>query len=161
MNAHACPEGALGIAGVGDLPQQRNHAQFLQQNRIEGDLVEAIENVPGGSWRARALDGVDLHENCIVRLTFPHQRRDRGVAGIAAVPIVVALDFDGLEHGRQTGGGEQDIGVISRLRNTRPWPVRTFVAVTNSLIGARPSRSKSMHSARICRSGLEPPGFRS
>jgi hypothetical protein len=35
------------------------------------------------------------------------------------------------------------------------------VAVTKSLIGARPSRSKSMHSARICRSGLKPPGFTS
>src|SRR5277367_3419308 len=35
VNAHACPEGALSIARVADLPQQRNHAQFLQQNCIE------------------------------------------------------------------------------------------------------------------------------
>ena len=110
VNAHACPQRALSIARVADLPQQRNHAQLLQQNCIEGDLVEAIEDLPGGLWRARALDGVDLHENCIVRLTFPHQGRDRGVAGIAAVPIILALDFDGLEHGRQTGGGEQHVG---------------------------------------------------
>ena len=60
--------------------------------------------------RARPLDRIDLHEDRVLRLAFPHQRRDGGVAGIAAVPIVLAVDLDGLEHGRQAGRGEQDVG---------------------------------------------------
>ena len=67
-------------------------------------MSRAERGVPG------ALDRIDLHEDRIVRLTFAHQRRDRRIAGIAAVPIVLAVDLDGLEHGRQAGRGEQHVG---------------------------------------------------
>ena len=50
-------------------------------------------------------------------------------------------------------------GVRSALRNTRPRPVRTLVAVTKSLIGAAASRSKRTLSARIWVSGFEPKGL--
>ncbi len=52
-------------------------------------------------------------------------------------------------------------GVTSALRKMRPRPVRTLVAVTKSLIGARATRSKSTLSARIWRSGFEPMGLMS
>ena len=45
--------------------------------------------------------------------------------------------------GRQADASSTS-GVSSLLRNTRPRPVRTLVAVTNSLIGLRGKRSKSM-----------------
>ena len=35
---------------------------------------------------------------------------ERRIAGIAAVPIGLAVDLDRLEHGRQAGRGEQDVG---------------------------------------------------
>jgi hypothetical protein len=33
------------VTGIGDLPKQRDHAQFLQQHGVERDLIEAIENI--------------------------------------------------------------------------------------------------------------------
>src|SRR6516162_10987009 len=131
MPAHS----ALSITRVGDLPRQRNHTQLLQQNGIEGDFVETIENFPSGLRRTCALDRVDLHENCIVRLTFSHQGRDGGVAGVAAVPIILALDLTAWNMVGRQADASSTSSVISRLRNTRPWPARTFVAVTNSFIG--------------------------
>src|SRR5215472_9006947 len=50
---------------------------------------------------------------------------------------------------------------MSVLRKTRPRPVRTLVAVTKMLIGARTRRSKSTLSARIWRSGFAPSGLTS
>ena len=41
-------------AGVGDLAQQRHHAQFLHQRRVEGHLVEPVEDVARGARRCRA-----------------------------------------------------------------------------------------------------------
>jgi len=59
--------------------------------------------------RARTLDRVDLDENRVVRRAFAHQRRDRRVAGVAAVPIGLAVDLHRLEQGRQAGRGEQRV----------------------------------------------------
>ena len=55
--------------------------------------------------------------------------------------------------GRQADASSAS-GVSSALRNTRPRPVRTFVAVTKTLIGDARRRSKSMFEARMSRSGL-------
>ena len=52
-------------------------------------------------------------------------------------------------------------GVSSALRNTRPRPVRTLVAVMNSLIFDFDSESKSIERPRISCSGLIPNGLRS
>ena len=35
VDAHPGPLRALAVAGIGDLPQQRDHAQFLQQHGVE------------------------------------------------------------------------------------------------------------------------------
>ena len=51
--------------------------------------------------------------------------------------------------------------VTSLLRKMRSRPVRTLVAVTNSLMGEPPSRSKSTLSSRISCSGFNPDGFMS
>ena len=52
-------------------------------------------------------------------------------------------------------------GESSALRNTRGRPVRTFVAVMKSLIGALARRAKSIDSARTLASGLGAPKLRS
>ena len=110
VDAHLGPAGALAVAGVGDLPQQRHHAQLLEQGRIEGDLVDAVDDVTGRARRARALDRIDLNQDRIVRRAVADQRRDGGIARIAAVPIGLAVDLDGLKQRRQAGGGEQHLG---------------------------------------------------
>src|SRR5215469_18226750 len=51
-------------------------------------------------------------------------------------------------------------GVISLLRNTRPRPVCTLVAVMKSLIDASPRCAKSILWRRISLMGLKPNGLR-
>src|SRR5262245_1235490 len=53
VDAHVRPLGMLGIVGLRDLAQQRDHAQLLQQHGVERDLVEPVEDVAGGARRAR------------------------------------------------------------------------------------------------------------
>ena len=45
VDAHAGPLGALAVARIGGLPKQGDHTQFLQQNRIEGHLIQPVENL--------------------------------------------------------------------------------------------------------------------
>src|SRR5262245_11458397 len=110
VDAHVRPPGMLGIVGLRDLAQQRDHAQLLQQHGVERDLVEPVENVAGGARRARSLDRIDLHDDGVAAAAFPHQRRDGGVAGIAAVPVALAVDLDRLEQRGQAGRREQHVG---------------------------------------------------
>ena len=90
---------------------------LLEQHAVEGDLVEAIENVARGARRAVPMHRIDLNENRVLGGAFAHQRGDGGIAGIAAVPIRLAVDLDGLKHGRQARRGEQDVrrdGVVAK-----------------------------------------------
>ena len=59
-----------------------------------------------GAW---SFDGIDLHQDRIVRGALPDQRGNGGIARISAIPIGLAVDLDGLKHRRQAGGGEQDL----------------------------------------------------
>jgi hypothetical protein len=61
--------------------------------------------------RLRPFARIDLHQNGVVRVAFAHQRRQRRITGIAAVPVRFAVDLDRMEHGRQAGRGKQDVGV--------------------------------------------------
>src|SRR5262245_4238520 len=72
VDAHLRPLGVLGMVGLRDLAQQRDHAQLLQQHGVERDLVEAIENVAGGARRAGALDRIDLDDDGVAAVAFPH-----------------------------------------------------------------------------------------
>ena len=56
-----------------------------------------------------ALDRVDRNENGVLRFALPDQGRDRGIAGIAAVPVKLVIDLDRLKHGWQTGRREQNL----------------------------------------------------
>ena len=60
--------------------------------------------------RAGPLARIDLHQDRVLRGAFADQRRDGRIACVAAVPVFVAVDLDGLEHGRQAGGSQQHVG---------------------------------------------------
>ena len=110
VQAHRGPEGALAVARIGDLAQQGDHTQFLEQRGVEGDLVLAVEDVAGRARDAGALDRIDLDQDGVVRTGFTHQRGNGGIAGEAAIPIGLTVDLDGLEHHGETGRGEQGVG---------------------------------------------------
>src|SRR5882757_2275918 len=44
VRAHSGPARAFALSGIGNLAQQRDHAQFLHQRRVKGNLVEAVED---------------------------------------------------------------------------------------------------------------------
>src|SRR6476619_6011138 len=109
VNPHVRPFGAFGTAGVSDLPQQRDHPQLLEQRGVERDLLEPVEDVARRARRPRPLDRIDLDEDRVAGAAFAYQRGDGRVAGIAAVPVALAVDLDGLEHGGQAGRREQHV----------------------------------------------------
>ena len=84
-----------------------------------------------------------------------------GIAGIASVPVRLAINLYGLKHGGQTGRGEQNVrcnGVVpEHVTTTGP----NIGGVTNGLVVARATRSKSIVSARISRNGFFPIGLSS
>ena len=110
VRAHSGPARALAVSGVRDLAQQRHHAQFLHQRRVEGNLVEPVQDLVGRARQLQPFARIDLHQNGVMRVAFAHQRRQRRIAGIAAVPVRFAVDLDRMEHGRQAGRGKQDVG---------------------------------------------------
>src|SRR5262245_57362810 len=109
VDAHVRPFGALGIVRLCDLAQQGGHAQLFQQHGIERDLVEPVEDVTGRARQPRSFDRIDLNQNRILGVTFPHQRRDGGITGITAVPVAFALDLDRLEQRGEAGRRKQHV----------------------------------------------------
>ena len=106
VDAHTCPLRAFAIARIGDLPKERHHAQLLQKNGIERHLVQPVENLRGRARRFVAFDRVNLNKNGVLRFALPDEGCDRGIAGIATVPVRFAVDLYGLEHGWKAGRGE-------------------------------------------------------
>jgi hypothetical protein len=76
---------------------------------VEGNLIQTVENVRGRARRSLALNRVDLDENGVSRLALLNEWRDGRIAGIAAVPVRLAVNLYGLEHGGKTGRGEQNV----------------------------------------------------
>src|SRR5262245_29035354 len=109
VDPHVRPFRALGIIRLCNLAQQGDHAQLFQQDGVERDLVEPVENVAGRSGRLRTFDRIDLNENRILGAALPHQRRDGGIARVAAVPIAFAIDLDGLEQRGEARRREQHL----------------------------------------------------
>src|SRR5271166_4704980 len=77
-----------------------------------------MQDVRGTRWQFAARDRRYLHDDDVLRALPVYQRKDRGVSQIAAVPIVLAIDFDRLEVGRKAGGGEHGLDADrGRLKN--------------------------------------------
>ena len=109
VRAHGGPPRALTRPGIRRLAKQGNHAQLLHQRRVERHFIQPIEDLARRARRARSLAWIDLDEDGILRVTLAHERRDRGVADITAVPVSLPVDLDRLEHRGQACRGEQDI----------------------------------------------------
>src|SRR6478752_5032480 len=109
VDAHAGPLRALAVTRISDLPKHGDHAQLLQQYCVEGHFIQTAENLGRRARGPFTLDRVDLNENGILRFALPNERRDRGITGITSVPVGLAVNVYGLEHGGQTSRGEQNV----------------------------------------------------
>ena len=57
-----------------------------------------------------ALERIDLDDDDVGASTPVEKRKQRRIAHVAAVPIGLAVDHDGVEQRRQTGRGHDVIG---------------------------------------------------
>src|ERR1700751_4922613 len=55
-------------------------------------------------------------------VTFAHQRSNRWIARVAAIPIGLTIDLNGLEHGRQARGRQKHIGRDLGVAKDTPTP---------------------------------------
>src|SRR5215469_15217542 len=90
------------------------HTPSKIKNGDTGDIAndhyhrykEDVALIVGRARRAFAFNRIDRDDDRVLRCAFAHQRRDGQVAGIAAVPIGLAIDLYGLKHGGQAGRGD-------------------------------------------------------
>src|SRR5262245_38296529 len=73
MNAHLGPPASLGAPRVRDLPQQRDHAQFLEQRGVERDFVQAVEDFARGTRCPGSFDRVDGDEKRVLRIAVAYE----------------------------------------------------------------------------------------
>ena len=89
--------------------QQQQGIDFADQAGIEGDLVQPVHDLGRGARQRLALHRVDLHDQQIMRSRLFHQREQRRIAGITAVPIRLAVHLDRPKHLRQAGRGHDHV----------------------------------------------------
>ena len=131
------PVRALAVAGSATWRSSAIMRSSFSSDRVERDLVQAVEDVAGRARRAGALDRIDLHEDGVVR----HRIR----APAASWSDCRSSRRPNRPRRRSRPPGTSSAGrprraarpASARRCGTRaPRPVRTLVAVTNSLIGA-------------------------
>src|SRR5579885_132 len=98
----------LAIAGLAyDPPQKRvvhqpadepDRAEFGYERSVEGNFVDAVQDITRGLRCLVTFDGISLNQDNIVRLACAEKREKRRVTDIAAVPVRRAVDRDRLEH---------------------------------------------------------------
>src|ERR1700726_2030558 len=97
------------MSGIGGLAQQRNHAQLLQERRVEGDFVEAVQDIACCFWCVPALPRIDLNQDGIMRVALADKRRDSRIPSETAVSIGLTVNLDSPEHRGKARGGQKHL----------------------------------------------------
>ena len=74
VGSHARPARAFAMSGICGLAQQRDHAQFLHERRVEGNLVEAVEDIARRPRCIQPLARIDLDQDGIMRVALADKR---------------------------------------------------------------------------------------
>jgi hypothetical protein len=82
----------------------------LKSVSVEGDLIQAILNLVRGTGHLVALDRVDLDDDDVGTGGLVEQRKQGGIAHVAAVPIRHPVDFHRLKQIGQACRGHDVIG---------------------------------------------------
>ena len=100
------------LAGVriDQLGDEGDRPHLAHQRGVEADLVDAVEDLRSPCCGSSgALDRIDVDDQHVRRVAAIDQREDRRIAHVAAVPIGLAVDLDGLEQERQAGRGHDRV----------------------------------------------------
>ncbi len=99
------------LAGLDQTVAFGDPSQFGEQACVEDDFIEPVENILRRRRNILAHQRIELDDQDVAHVGFIRHGLDRRIGDIAAVPIALAVDQRRLEHLRQSGRGEQDVGV--------------------------------------------------
>src|SRR5258706_10720581 len=99
----------LEPALLGQLGDDGDDPQFADQRGIEGNFIEPVLDFVRGGRQLRPHDRIDMHDDDIAAARVVDERIQGRGAHVTAVPVVLAADFDRLEHGRHAGRGEHHV----------------------------------------------------
>src|SRR6202521_3804537 len=97
-------------AAVDELAHEADGAEFREQRGVEGDLIDAVEDIARRLRRVFAFHRIGLHQQNVVGARGAEQRKQRRIADVAAVPVGLALDLDGVEEEREARGRHHPLG---------------------------------------------------
>ena len=80
------------------LRKEIERAQLFYQAGVERDLIQAVVNFEGGSRHLRPLERIDLNQDEISGIGLINEGKERRVTHIAAIPICLSIDFDGMRQ---------------------------------------------------------------
>src|SRR5262249_54150830 len=109
MDKHALCVGLAQFSVVDQFRHECDGSHLSHQRRIKADLIDPIHDLAGARRLVRSLYRVDVYNENVARLTRVHQREQCRIPHISSVPIVLAVDLDGLIEKRQTGRCEHTI----------------------------------------------------
>src|SRR5260221_110851 len=111
---------AVDLAIVDQLGDEVDRPHLAHKRGVEADLVDAVEDLGRAARQLLALERIDVDNDDITTVAAIDQREDRRIAHIAAVPIMLATNLDGLKHEGQSTRGKTAIGSSWRLRSSTP-----------------------------------------
>ena len=86
----------------------RYQLDVAQERLVEGDLADVGGDLGRRLRRLRPDRVVEHHDQRVLDRAFGRQRDEVRIGRKAAVPVGLAVDLDGLMHGRQAGGRQDD-----------------------------------------------------
>ena len=98
VDQHALHAAFLDVALVDQAGDEGDRAHLAHQRGVEGDLVDAVEDLGRRPRHLGPRDRVDVHHDDVGRFALVDQREDGGIAHVAAVPVGLAVDLHRLEH---------------------------------------------------------------
>src|SRR5260221_1629485 len=101
---------AVDLAIVDQLGDEVDRPHLAHERGVEADLVDAVEDLGRAARQLLALERVDVDDDDIATLAAVDQREDCRIAHIATVPIMLAINLDGLKHEGQATRGKNAIG---------------------------------------------------
>src|SRR6516164_7088980 len=103
MDEHALCVALIQFPIVDQFCHESDRSHLAHKRGIEADLVDAVHDFEGTRRLVWSLDRIDVYDEDISRLARIDQRKQRRVSHIAAIPIVLAINLNGLIKERQTG----------------------------------------------------------
>ena len=92
---HSLQRTVANLAVIDQLDDEGDRAHLTHQRGIEADLVDAVHDLARRRRQPRPLERIDMNDHGVAALATINQRKDRRIAHVAAIPVVLACDGAG------------------------------------------------------------------